>query len=289
MSAIIDNLSVDVNGIGKGMLKSFLCFLLSISILNANWEEHLRPCENKNGPHTMPGVDFIYMINLKVRPQKWEKSLSQLAPYGIIPYRFDAINGWDLDVAVFESLGCPNLAEGMTPGKNACLLSHLSVISDAYESGYETVWIMEDDIDVVEDPRQISTLIQELDQLVGDWDILYTDVDTKDFYGNRVRCLAIYPRPNFPPKSLDFYLRRFSHNETFQEIGMRYGCYSMIIRRSGLKKILDYFTKYRLYLPIDMELFFVPNLKQIVLTRDIVSTLPGIKSDSNYHYLENNR
>lgn len=235
----------------------------------------------------MPGIDFIYMINLKVRPQKWEKSLSQLVPYGIIPYRFDAINGWDLSPAVFESLGCPNLFAGMTPGKNACLLSHLSVLFDAYESGYETVWIMEDDIEVLEDPRQISGLIQELDQLV-DWDILYTDIDTKDFYGNRVPCLAISLRPNFPPKNLEFYLRRIPINETFEEIGMRYGCYSMIIRRSGLKKILDYFTEYRLYWPIDMEFYFIPNLKQIVLTRDIVSTLPGIKSDSTYHYLENN-
>ncbi len=181
----------------------------------------------------------------------------------------------------------PGLMPGMSAGIKGCLLSFLSVFSDAYHSGYETVWIMEDDIDVVEDPRQLPGLIRELDQLVPDWDILYTDIDTKDFYGKRVPSLAIYPRPNFPPQPLDFYLRKIPVNETFQEIGMRYGCYSMIVRRSGLKKILEYFTTYRLFLPIDLDLLFVPGLKQISLTRDVVSTLPGIKSDTNYHYRAN--
>jgi GR25 family glycosyltransferase involved in LPS biosynthesis len=260
----------------------FAFFLLLFSALHANWEEHLRKCEGKGGDHSIPEIDFIYMMNLKQRPQKWEACLRQLTPYGIDPYRFEAINGWELDEEIFHTLGCPDLHPGMPPGKIGCLLSHLSILHDAYQSGYKTIWLMEDDIEVIEDPRQIPSLIHSLDQLVDDWDILYTDYETKDFFGNRVPCMAIYPRPNLRPKPMRFYLRRIPIDETFLEIGMRYGCYSMIIRRSGIEKILNYFITYRLYLPTDMELFFVPGLKQITLFRDIVSTRPGTPSDTTY-------
>lgn len=266
------------------LLIKWILFLLAVTTLDANWKEMIKPCENKGEGHLFGGVDFIYMINLSVRPKKWERSQTQLASYGIYPYRFDAVNGWDLAPASFAHLGCPELARGMTPGKIGCCLSFLSVFFDAYNSGYETIWVMEDDIDVMEDPRQIPDLIRELDQVAGDWDILYTDIDTKDYFGKRVPCLDIYPRPNFTPLSLEFYRRRIPINENFEEIGMRFGCYSMIIRRAGLEKILRYFDEYQMYLPIDMELFFVPGLKQIVLTRDVISTLPGVKSDTNSHY-----
>lgn len=260
----------------------FLLVVLSLffSTMYGNWEEHLRPCQDKEECCSIPEIDFIYLINLKERPNKWKLSLFQLQPYGITPYRFDAINGWKLDPEIFKSVGCPGLHPDIRPGQIGCILSHLSVLKDAYDSGYETIWVMEDDIDVIEDPRQLSTLIRELDALSGDWDILYTDPETKDYYGRRVPCFDIYPRPNFPPQSISYYRRRISINETFQETGMRYGAYSMIIRRAGIKKILDYFTQYRLFMPIDMELFFVPELKQITILRDVVSTLPGIKSDT---------
>jgi hypothetical protein len=52
---------------------------------------------------------------------------------------------------------------------------------------------------------------------------------------------------------------------------MRYGSYSVVIRRSGIKKILEYFEKYRIYLPYDLDLYQVPELKQISCTHEIVS------------------
>jgi len=252
----------------------------------SNWKAELKPCENKGKSHSIAGIDFIYMVNLAVRPMRWQRSIDQLMPYGINPYRFDAINGWDINPSQYERLGCPHLHPSMNGGKVGCLLSFLSIISDAYYSGYETIWYMEDDIEVVEDPRQISDLVRQLDEIVDDWDILYTDMEDKHNDGERVPALAICPRPLVPIAPLEFYLRRIPVNETFVEIGMRYATYSMIIRRSGLKKILHYFTKYRPYLPIDLELPFVPGLKQVVLTKDVVSTLAP-NSDTNFHYKEN--
>jgi GR25 family glycosyltransferase involved in LPS biosynthesis len=254
------------------------------SILYANWESHLRKCEGKEGIHSMPEIDFIYMINLQERPEKLEESYRQLRPYGIYPYRFDAINGWKSPKNAFQGLGCPEVFPKMTPGKIACILSHLSVLNDAFLSNYKTIWVMEDDIEVLADPLQLSSLIIALDDLAPDWDILYTDLETKNEFGVRVPCKAILPRPNLIPEPLDFYLRRIPINDTFMEIGMRYGCYSMIIRRSGIEKILEFFKTYRLYLPIDMELFFIKGLKQIVVQNDIVSTRQGIFSDTSYDF-----
>jgi len=126
---------------------------------------------------------------------------------------------------------------------------------------------------LVQDPRIISNLITKLDELADDWDVFYTDIEMK-LNGKLIPSLDISPRPNFPRGQLTYYLRRKRLSETFTEIGMRYGCYSMIIRRSGIKKILDYYKEHGIYLPIDMDLLFIPGLKQITCNYEIVSHLP---------------
>ena len=65
-----------------------------------------------------------------------------------------------------------------------CALSHLSVIRNAYDAGYQTIWVLEDDIAVEQDPHRLSALIDKLDSLVGKegWDILYTDTDRTDSF-----------------------------------------------------------------------------------------------------------
>src|SRR5262249_8949193 len=154
-------------------------------------EQHLKKIPCKCSSHTMPGVDYIYMINLDQRPEKWKTSLEQLIPYGIIPFRFSAVNGWELSLETINDVGLsytPEMEGGfmatcyplngkfepshevisnlgqtyfchcMARGTIGIALSHISILKDAYESGYETVWIMEDDIEVKKDPRILSAL-----------------------------------------------------------------------------------------------------------------------------------
>ena len=127
----------------------------------------------------MPNIDFIYMINLDQRPEKWAHSIHQLIPYDILPYRFSAINGWeDLTVEIINDVGLkfsmngrgfhgdklphfknratsrfitsdrPILCTALPEEPIGCFLSHLSVLQDAYDRGFETIWVMEDDIEV---------------------------------------------------------------------------------------------------------------------------------------------
>ena len=45
------------------------------------------------------------MINLDQRPEKWQRSIEQLACYDIYPQRFSAVNGWELSLESINDVG----------------------------------------------------------------------------------------------------------------------------------------------------------------------------------------
>lgn len=237
--------------------------------------KHLRSIEDKPDDCKMRNIDFIYLINLDQRPEKFAQSKEQLDVYEIHPYRFSAVNGWELplevinDVGVkFESYMEPNylgnfflgggaadarseimqragqtyFCHGFSRGALGCMLSHLSVLQDAYDSGYSTIWVMEDDIQIIQNPHRLSDLIDELDGLVGKdkWDVLFTDVDTKNQQDNYVPCMAYAIRPNYSPADPSCLKCNQKISLNLRKIGARYGAYSMIVRRSGIKKLLEF-------------------------------------------------
>ncbi len=87
---------------------NFKLFLISFFIFNnlfAELKEYFKPILDKSENHKMENIDFIYMINLDERPEKFEKSIQQLHPYGIYPYRFSAVNGWKLSLNTVNDVG----------------------------------------------------------------------------------------------------------------------------------------------------------------------------------------
>lgn len=294
---------------------SFFC-VLATTLLHADLEDHLRKIPFKPSSHTMRNIDYIYMINLDQRPEKWEKSINQLAPYGIIPFRFSAVNGWELSLETINDVGLkftPEMEGGfmatsyhldghfepsheiiqnygqtyfchcMARGTIGIALSHLSLLQDAYESGYETVWIMEDDIEVKRNPHLLCDLIDKLDNLVGkgNWDILFTDRDMHDARGNYNPCYWAARRPDFEmfTQSNDFYLRK-GVGEDFWQIGARYGAHSMIVRRSGMKKLLQFFKAHQIFLPYDLEFILPRGIRLFAILDDVVTNLSNSFSDN---------
>lgn len=279
-------------------------------------ERFFKNAEDKERRPSIEGLDFIYMINLDERPEKFNLSQKDLNRYGIYPYRFSAINGWKLPLSTIRELGMPfshrmtnerfigtiykevddgeyisnepihkegevYFSLGMSRGAIGIVMSHLSILQDAYNAGYQTIWVMEDDIEVLEDPWQISSLIRELDQADKDWDILFTDPDTKNTEGYYVPCRSIAARPNFAMHSLSYFLKHFYPvTHRLSRTGMRYGAYSMILRRSGMKKILDYFKSYRIFLPYDMDFWLIPDLRMYCPNYAVVSHRPGAQTDN---------
>jgi GR25 family glycosyltransferase involved in LPS biosynthesis len=300
------------------MLSRLVWLCLTVSLLHAEIDDHLKPASNK--PESLQGqvrnIDYIYVINLDQRPEKFQLCLEQLNPYGISPYRFSAVNGWELSLEAINDLGVrydsltmtsdiwgtryllggdgkPHheiiqipgevyFSHCMSKGAIGIVLSHLSVLKDAYESGYETIWVMEDDIAVIQNPHLLSGLIDQLDALVGKngWDILFTDQDTKNGDGNYVPCQAYAKRPNFIPSNPQKFINRKEIDGVFRSIGARYGAYSMIVRRSGMKKLLDFFRYYQIFLPFDMDFTQPKDIRFYTVIQDVVSTLPKALSDN---------
>ncbi|HSX03671.1 MAG TPA: glycosyltransferase family 25 protein [Rhabdochlamydiaceae bacterium] len=305
------------------MIKYALFFLLFSLQCYAGIENQYRKLENKKGCVAPRNIDYVYMINLDQRPEKWNRSSLQLSPFGIIPERFPGIYGWTLQPDVLNDMGL-KFQHGMwtgreyvmvfPPDKNGeyefiflngacygkacfsgwtvkgtigCTLSHLSVFKDAYDSGYQTIWVMEDDIVVVEDPHRLSAVIEDLDALVGSdgWDVLYTDYDC--LFVDKEKDLAsqipLKWRPDMPFLNIQYLIEHQDMGEKFVKIGSRNRAHSIIYRRSGLQKIMDFYKTHDNFLPFDEEISLIPGMRLFVVKKSIVS-YHEITSDTRYRY-----
>lgn len=301
------------------MFSKIIFFILCLTTATASFadfEDHLKKAPNKSPAHSMRNIDFIYLINLDQRPEKFISSVKQLAAYEIYPYRFSAVNGWELTLEEINDVGLifsPEMEKGILgtcypPNKNFepshetiqnlgqtyfchCMargtigiaLSHISVLQDAYDSNYETIWVMEDDINVIQDPRTLSDTIDKLDSQIGkeNWDILFTDRDMRDANGEYTTSYYAGVRPDFINFSkVSDYSFKTPVGSDFMQIGARSGAHSMILRRSGIKKLLQFFKAHQIFFPYDMEYILPRTIKLFTVVNDIVSNLPRAASDN---------
>lgn len=275
----------------------------------AGISDHYQKLEETEIGSGVQGIDSIYLINLDQRPEKLQNCLRQLRSYQIIPKRVSAIYGWTLPAEVLNDIGLkfdywmwpgneyvihfsperggnsqfvqlnpgsygqPFFSKETTKGAIGCTLSHLSALNDAYNAGYETIWIMEDDIVILENPHKLSQLIEELDFLIEDWDLLYTDYDLLVLDPTR-SVASQFPmmwRPDMPFLDLEFLRIHTDINEHFLKVGNRLRAHSIIYRRSGLKKILNFYKNCDMFLPYDNELSLIPDIQLYVVKKHIVS------------------
>lgn len=302
---------------------SLFIAILSTSSLFAGIEAYFKKPAHKSDVHKMKNIDFIYTINLDERPEKFADCCERLQPYRIVPFRFSAVNGWQLSLSVINDVGVKYtssmpkgmrgttfelgevrhheimhvigrsyLAHYMSRGTIGIVLSHLSILQDAYDSGYNTIWVMEDDIEIIQSPHFLPILIDKLDALVGKegWDVLFTDQDTKNRQGATVTCSSYGSRPNFSPRDPSKFAMKKYISSDFRKIGARYGAYSMIIRRTGMKKLLDFFKNYKVFYPYDMDFTQPEGIQLYTVTKDVISTQPNALSDNGLpKYKEKNR
>jgi GR25 family glycosyltransferase involved in LPS biosynthesis len=296
----------------------FTFLLFANSLAHSALEDHLKKAPDKGNGHSIRNIDFIYMINLDRRPEKFECSMGFLKPYNIIPYRFSAVNGWELSKEDIQDVGL-KYQPGMTPlmatvypteieekipshefmkeygktyfvhclplGAIGCSLSHISILQDAYDSGYETIWVMEDDIEVLHDPHVLSDLIDELDQTVGrdNWDVLFTDFDYRIGVEQYLPAYGAQKRPDMDcrpeARFSDKYVKKMQINEHFFKIAARFGTASMIIRRSGIKKLLEFSKAHQIFLPYDLENYLPEGIQRYGLSYDLVTNMLNPLSD----------
>lgn len=294
--------------------KYLFLYIASVSQIQCgSIESYLRKLDHGSQLQQIKHIDFIYMINLDQRPEKWERMRNEFAPYGIELFRFPAIYGWTLPMSVIEDLGVlfvpgmyqrspykvnyngmvlldprttadpeipgqyyqlgPHLyhircfSVSMKGGLLGTYLSDLSIYQDAYDRGYNTIWLLEDDVKIQGDPFELGAWIDRLDALVGadGWDLFYTDNVTYFKGHNDIDWIW---RPDI---TVDYKkLITIEDLGDFLRIGGRGHAHSMIIRRSGLEKILTFIKSHGMFNPNDMELSVIPNLRLFNLKKNLV-------------------
>lgn len=309
-------------------MKIFLfLFLVTAPLFSAQLEKHLKPIEVRTQGAKIEPIDCIYLINLDQRKDRLATSLSQLAVFGIVPCRFPAIYGWKIPPETLNEIGLqflpdmqgdewasyyPSHEKGskfefltpdcygrtffslwITTGAIGCSLSHLSVLQDAWDSGFETIWVLEDDFVLKGNPHLLSIHISKLDQLAPDWDLLYTDMDTEnapfydapnDFETDLKGHLLYYWRPDMKLKD-DLPLRkRTIISPDFLKIGGRMRTTSIIIRRSGMKKILQQLKSHGIFAPYDHELSLIPNIQLYNLRYSLITFMPSRSDIAEENY-----
>ncbi len=300
-----------------GFFRVIVLFIFCQS-LSADLFDHMKKVEGKTSTHTMRNIDFIYMINLDERPEKFAQASGELNQYGIYPYRFSAVNGWKLSLETINDVGLkyrpgmtslfatsfPLEAKGqashgfmkeegkayfghcLVPGTIGIVLSHLSILLDAFNSGYETIWVLEDDVVALKDPRILSELIDKLDETVGrdNWDVLFTDQNSRRPDGVYIPALGAGKRPDMDCSLEERYSEKYTMNkeisEDFRKISARFGAYSMIIRRSGMEKLLRFYAEHKIYLPYDLDYYLPEGINRYSLQYGVVSNFLEALSDN---------
>ncbi len=300
---------------------TFICIVLVAFSLGtkgvcSNIARHYKAVTNKTEGHSYGPIDFVYMINLDHRPKKYAKSLSELDPYGIRPLRFSAVNGWELTHSALQDIGLvytqsmrsgamgttfvwkegkeyrsyellgkegtTYFAHGISRGAIGCLMSHISILKDAYKAGYELIWIMEDDIEVVKDPSLLIGLIRKLDELVGrkNWDVFYTDRDYRKGENDYILAHGTDHRPDVETRNPKKYDIDHEIAKNLRQIGSRFATHSIIWTRGGIRKYVDYIEEHGMYLPIDMDIHLAPGMHMYSVTSDIVTNRLNAPTDN---------
>lgn len=218
-------------------------------------------------------IDCIYVINLIERKDKLKRMKMLLTNNNIDFIHVKGTNGWYIPKFEYRRLiGKKTYDKEMNPGKLGCALSHFSVWKHAIDQKYKIVWIMEDDIEFVENPKNLDEIIEQISTIDSDWDILYTDPNSCDWSGNYTTCPC--PNCNHPKskkKSSHYFLRREPAGKNFERIYSRYGTYSMIISEKGLRKLFDYHAKIEIWSSIDTTIHHVPELRQYAIKNPIAT------------------
>ncbi len=249
-------------------------------------QNFLKPIEITEHTSGIALIDCIYVINLDRRTDRWDHMKAIFKKVGVKANRVSAIDGRKLTESQKQQMFGPYPVRLLGP-QIGCLLSHLSVINDAYIRGFNAVWIVEDDLEFLENPSIIPSFIENLTHLDKSWDILYTDTNSR----NAVLPYTHYgasdwvPRPGQTLPQFKSQKKRTPLGSDLERLGLRYGMYSYILSRSGIEKIYNYFLHIYLWCPIDCDIHFIPNIKEYGITRDAITHLKnGLGSDVNFKW-----
>lgn len=232
--------------------------------------KYLKPIEVTEYDSGIPMVECIYVINLDFRTDKWQRLAAIFDQKRLRANRMSAVVGRELTQEMKADMSGP-YPVNLHGGEIGCLLSHISVLKDAYERGFNLIWVCEDDIEFLEDESIIPEFLTDLSKIDPKWDIFYTDTNCRRPSDGYYAPWMTNPRPDQKIPSFAYFNTRTPVGHDLQRIRTRFGTTSMIITRGGMQKILDYFTHVYLWCPIDWDLHYIPGIREYAPTRDVIT------------------
>lgn len=216
------------------------------------------------------GVDCIYVINLDTRPEKWIRTKKLFNHQGIVCNRVSAVDGRKFHTSSIDRMHGPYInRRRLGPGQLGCLLSHLSILNDALTRGYTVIWICEDDIYFKSKARVLPQYLDRLNKIDPKWDVFYTDLDSR--VGKRIlKCDYQDPRPGQILPPLKSMMKRKAVSKEILRVGMRFGTHSYFLSQRGIKKLINYFKHVYLWAPIDVDMHYVPGIREYCPSKDMV-------------------
>lgn len=232
----------------------------------------------------LAGIDCIYYVNLDRRPEKLKYIQKFLHENRLQGTRVHAVDGSLLSESTISKLLGKKFYYKMNAGALGCALSHYSIWQHAYGHGYNRIWIIEDDVVALSPIHKLNQIIKELQNTDPKWDILYTDPDTRGWDGEI--CSRCDPpqlgHPTVRIKNPKYYLLRESASRHLERIRMRYGTYSMVISKEGIKKLLKYHIKNDIWATCDNTVHLVPDIRQYTTKFPLVThTIENRISDTD--------
>jgi hypothetical protein len=102
-----------------------------------------------------------------------------------------------------------------------------------------------------------------------------------------VPCRGYAKSPNVEPKDPEKFKLERDVSSTFRSVGARFGAYSMIVRRSGMEKILHYAKTYNIFLPYDLFYYLPEGMAMFTVRKDVVTTeVRAISDNGAPNYLD---
>jgi len=110
-----------------------------------------------------------YVINMKNRPDRMQRSTSRLKDIGLDFERFEAVNGHNEE-----------RHSSLLPGEVGCYKSHFDILNNAFDNKYESILILEDDVVFVDNFS--DKFFEGYKYIPDDWEMIYLGCNHKKPY-----------------------------------------------------------------------------------------------------------
>lgn len=133
--------------------------------------------------------EHIYVLNLPSRTDRKERMKSLFSKHNIEVEFFDAIDGKKHHTK----------SDKRNAGEVGCFLSHKAIIKDAYEKGYESILILEDDLILHKDFHKVCLNLYSIPK--NEWDMIYLGASDYNFKENTIN--SDFSKPYYKGRLID--------------------------------------------------------------------------------------